>query len=143
MKSHIQIGIVAFLVFFAACQQKSSDHEHGSHDHSEESANQELYEEVMRIHDEVMPKMNDLHKAKTSMKTRLAMPGLAEGERQQIERQIARVDSAAEGMMIWMRQFNPIPDSAGEEEAREYLEQELQKVKEVRKDILEALKTVP
>ena len=142
MKWYIQIGIIAVLVFFTACQQKASEHEHSSHDHSEQSANQELYEEVMRIHDEVMPKMNDLHKAKTAMKTRLAMPGLAEGERQQIERQIARVDSAAEGMMIWMRQFNPIPDSAGEEEARAYLEQELEKVKEVKKDILDALKTV-
>ena len=146
MKWYIQIGIIAvlvfFTVFFTACQQKASEHEHSSHDHSEQSANQELYEEVMRIHDEVMPKMNDLHKAKTSMKTRLAMPGLAEVERQQIERQIARVDSAAEGMMIWMRQFNPIPDSAGEEEARAYLEQELEKVKEVKKDILDALKTV-
>jgi hypothetical protein len=42
-------------------------------------------------------------------------------------------------MMIWMRQFNPIPDSLGEEKAREYLEDEMTKVKKVREDILQAL----
>ena len=38
-----------------------------------------------------------------------------------------------------MHHFNPIPDSLGEEKAREYLEDEMEKVKKVKADILESM----
>lgn len=133
--------IVAFFICLTAiaCQRTSGDRE-PDQEAVEESPNQALYDEVMRIHDEVMPKMNDLHKAKTSLRTRLELPGLDEHERQQIQNKISRIDSASESMMVWMRHFNPLPDSAGEDKARAYLESELVKVKEVEKKILDALK---
>lgn len=105
----------------------------------EDSPNKALYDEVMDIHNEVMPKMDDLYKAKTTLQTRLAMPGLGEKEKQDITSKIAQLDSASEGMMAWMRQFEPIADSAGVDKARAYLEGELVKVRRVRQDILEAL----
>jgi hypothetical protein len=86
-----------------------------------------------------MPKMDDLYKAKTTLQTRLAMPGLGEKEKQDITSKIAQLDSASEGMMAWMRQFEPIADSVGVDKARAYLEGELVKVRRVRQDILEAL----
>ena len=138
MTSRHHLLLDLFLVFVTACQRKSGD-EHQHHDDHHSSANQDLYDEVMRIHDEVMPKMNDLYKLKTAKKTRLEMPGLPEQERQEIQNDIARLDSASEGMMVWMREFNPIPDSVGEEKARDYLQAELQKVKKVKEDMLEAL----
>jgi len=117
--------LVLSLFFLGSCQQ----------------SNQELYDQVMSIHDEVMPRMNDLHKRKTALKARLETPGLPEQEKQEIQHEIARLDSASEGMMVWMRQFDPLPDSAGEEKARAYLEAELKKVTQVREDILEALQS--
>lgn len=131
------------LLFFTSCQKNSDghDHTHDVPDGSENSPNQALYEEVMNIHDEVMPKMNDLYKAKTSLQKQLDMPGISDSEQQDIKRKIERIDSASEGMMVWMRQFNPVADSAGEEKARAYLEAELVKVKEVRQKILDALKS--
>lgn len=147
MKQLFSLLLVTGLVISAGCQQKSSDHEQGddheTNDGLENSPNQALYEDVMDIHDQVMPKMNDLHKAKSSLQTRLTMPGTGESEKEDIQNQIARIDSASEGMMVWMRQFNPLPDSAGEEEARAYLESELIKVKKVRQNILDALKSTP
>ena len=140
MRFGFHVLFVTLIVCFAECQQQSRDKQ-GEETATEISPNQELYEEVMRIHDEVMPKMNDLYKAKTALKTRMELPGLPENERQEIQNNIARLDSASEGMMIWMRQFNPLPDSAGEEKARSYLENELEKIKKVREDILDALKT--
>ena len=119
--AHPLIILLTF-ISFVACQQK-----------------QALYNEVMEVHDEVMPKLNDLYKAKTSLQTLLAMPGLGESEKAEINNKIARIDSASEGMMVWMRQFNPPADSSEIEEARTYLESELVKVKKVRQDILEAL----
>lgn len=138
MKKRFSIFLVIGLAISVSCQKNTSGHE--TPDELENSPNQALYEDVMEIHDEVMPKMNDLHKAKASLQTRLTLPGTAESEKAEILNKIARIDSASEGMMVWMRRFNPLPDSSGEEEARTYLENELVKVKNVRENILEALK---
>jgi len=34
--------------------------------------------------------------------------------------------------MDWMHKFNPLPDTANQEKAREYLENEMEKIKKVR-----------
>ena len=134
---------IIVLVIIWACGQKTNDH--GDHDHDggdavEEGGNQALYEEVMKVHDEVMPKMNDVYKAKEELKNQIAnTPGMAEEKKKEIESSISKLDSASEGMMVWMRNFNPLPDSLGEEQAREYLENEMAKVKKVKEDVLEAL----
>jgi hypothetical protein len=128
-----------------SCQQNSKENKDHAHDADaadvvETSGNQELYDEVMKIHDEVMPKMNDIHKLKQELKEKLAKaPKLSEAEKMEVEAIISRLDSAGESMMVWMRQFRPIPDSVGEEKAREYLEGEMEKVKKVRENIQEAL----
>jgi len=132
--------VLAFFIMTSACEQKHDD-QNDANDHVEGSENQALYDQVMKIHDEVMPKMNDLYKAKTSLQTRLKLPGLPESERDAVKQSITSIDSASEGMMVWMRQFEPIPDSEGEEKARVYLEGELVKVKKVRENILKALQT--
>jgi hypothetical protein len=107
-----------------------------------EQSNQELYDEVMEIHDEVMPKMDDLYKAKTALTKRLKEnPDLNESDKKEIHAKIAQIDSASEGMMVWMRQFDPLPDSLGEDKAKAYLQSELVKVKKVREDILQALES--
>jgi len=126
--------VLISLTLLGSCQ-KNNDEQKGTTD----GPNQALYNDVMRIHDEVMPKMDDLYKAKTTLKTRLELPGIDENEKQEITRRIAAIDSASNGMMVWMRQFNPLPDSLGEDKARAYLEGELVKVKKVRDDILAAL----
>lgn len=136
----IRSFLFACLLMAAGCNRQSGEHHHGDHDQTENSPNQVLYDEVMAIHDEVMPKMDDLYKAKTALRTRLETPGLSETEKKEITDKIARIDAAQEGMMAWMRQFNPIPDSIGEEKARAYLETELVKVKKVKEDILAALR---
>ena len=42
-------------------------------------------------------------------------------------------------MMVWMRNFNPIPDSLGEEKARAYLEDQQEKIKKVKEEMLKAI----
>ena len=45
----------------------------------ESKDNQALYDEVMKVHDEVMPKMNDIYKLREQLKKQLAdTPGLVE-----------------------------------------------------------------
>lgn len=138
------LSIVLILLF--GCKEKSHEHQQGHNatapDVVEASGNQELYNEVMEIHDEVMPKMNDIHTAKQELQEKLSKPNLTEVEKIKVQALISKLDSAGEGMMVWMRQFRPIPDSLGEEKAREYLEDEMEKVKKVKESILTALAQV-
>lgn len=127
-------------VLFIGCGEKNQEQNAEAGDAVENSENQVLYEEVMKIHDEVMPKMDVIYRKKEELKNKIAnTPDMPEEKKNEIDARIAKLDSASEGMMHWMHQFNPIPDSVGEEKAREYLENEMEKVKKVREDILEAL----
>lgn len=126
------------------CGQKSHDHE--GHDHAgdpvvEEGGNQALDQEIMKIHNEVMPKMDEIYQLKEQLKNKLATTqGLAEEKKKELENTIAKLDSANEAMMGWMHTYSPIPDSVGgEEKAREYLENEMEKIKKVKEDMLEAI----
>jgi hypothetical protein len=139
----VKILSLLLVISLWSCGNKSNEHEH---DHNHEAAdadvsgNQELYNEVMKIHDEVMPRMDNIHELKTKLKDRLdKSQNLTQVERMQIDAMVAKLDSAGEGMMIWMREFRPLPDSTGEEKAREYLENEMERVKLVRSKILQAI----
>jgi hypothetical protein len=111
------------------------------HNHDEGAGgNQALYDEVMAVHDEVMPKMNDIYKLKEQLKKEIAdAPDIVEQKRREIESTIVELDAASEGMMVWMRNFNPLPDSLGEEQARKYLVEQKERVTDVREDMLQAI----
>jgi regulator of replication initiation timing len=142
-KIAVYLSALLLMVSFG-CQQKSAD-EHEGHDAEagdvvEASGNQELYNEVMKIHDEVMPKMEDIHRLKQTLKEKIEKtPNLSKAERIELDAITAKLDSANESMMTWMHEFSPLPDSLGEEKARAYLEGEIERVKKVRANILEAL----
>ena len=131
-----------FAVALWSCGNKSNEQDHDHHHEAAEvSGNQELYNKVMEIHDEVMPKMDDIRQFKSKLKDSLEKTTtLTAAERAQINALLAKLDSAGDGMMIWMREFRPLPDSLGEEKAREYLENEMERVKRVKENINSALK---
>ena len=94
----------------------------------------------MDIHDEVMPKMDDLHRYKKTFQSELTNNAtITEARKTQLETVIVKLDSAGEGMMVWMREFDPIPDSEGEDKAKQYLENEKKKVTKVKENMLKAL----
>jgi high-affinity Fe2+/Pb2+ permease len=145
--SFLKLAILSVVVVLAACGQKSHehDHEHG-HDHNHEadadslaqSPNDLLYEEVMKVHDEVMPKMNDIYKLKKELSKKAETATAA--EKKKLEETIAALDSASESMMTWMHEFNPTPDTTGvDATVRQYLESEKAKVEKVKADMLKAL----
>lgn len=136
MKS-LYILIIALAV--VACS-KSEHSGHEGHNMSTEpdSTNTILYNQVMDIHDEVMPKMQDLHNVKTELQAKLAT-ATAE-EKAALEKRIAKLDSAGNLMMDWMHEFNPPADTADQEQSRAYYESELEKVKKMRDVVNETLK---
>ncbi len=127
MKTILPVLSLFMLSLVWSCGQKTKD-------------NQTLYDEVMKVHDEVMPKMDDIYKLKQALKKQMAdSSNLAVEKRKTIEAAILRLDSASEGMMVWMRNFNPLPDSLGEEKARGYLEDQQEKIKKVKEEMLKAI----
>lgn len=94
----------------------------------------------MDIHDEVMPKMDALYTLKKSLQDSIAKtPKLSAEDKTELERRIQVIDSASNAMMVWMRQFNP-SDSVTSTAYGEYMKREFEKVKQVRGQMLKALK---
>ncbi|MEJ0056497.1 MAG: hypothetical protein WDN75_13110 [Bacteroidota bacterium] len=123
----------SFLVLIAC--GKSGDHSnHDMHgDSGSENPNQALYDQVMGIHDEIMPKMEDVYKLKQTLEEKIAnTPNMVEDQKKELQAMIAKLDSSNNAMMEWMHQFNPLPDSTDQEKAREYLETEMERIKKVR-----------
>jgi hypothetical protein len=110
----------------------------GKHEHAEENAptgnpNQALYDEVMDIHDEVMPKTDEIYKLKKELQNKIVKSSdMVTDKKKELDQIIHDLDSADHSMMDWMHKFNPLPDSANQEKAREYLENEMEKIKNVR-----------
>jgi hypothetical protein len=142
MKQFLSFAMICIALTITSCKEKTHEHHHDeASDAMNVSGNEALYNEVMKIHDEVMPKLEDIHRKKEELNNTIAStPNMKEDQKQVIQGKIARLDSASESMMDWMHQFNPLPDSTGEEKAKEYLENQMEKVKKVRENIESALK---
>lgn len=140
MKTILKLSSLLLLVLLYACGQKSHDHEHGhehAHDAADTSANAKLYSDVMAIHDEVMPKMGDIYTLKEGLKKKLE-DNTAGDKKSEIESTITKLDEADKAMRVWMREFKP-EDITDEAKKREYLDNEMEKVKKVREDMLAAI----
>jgi Mg2+ and Co2+ transporter CorA len=130
---------ILILFIMAACgkpSEQKQDQEAGSGD----NPNQALYDQVMDIHDEVMPHMDDIEKLKRELKEEIAnSPEMVAERKAELEQVISNLDSAGNAMMDWMHKFNPLPDSADQETSREYLETEMERIKKVRDLMNESL----
>ena len=104
-----------------------------------EKAEKPLYDQVMDIHDEVMPKMNDLYKLKKQLRDSIANTSdMPEERKVEFGQTILLLDSTSTFMMVWMREFNP-PDQKDKEAFQKYMASELVKVKKMREDVMRAL----
>lgn len=142
MKSTIHFLFIS-LLFLSACGGKGGEHAgHGDHDSGsdDDNPNTALYNQVMEVHDEIMPKSDDIYRLKKEIQEKIAAsPDMVLEKKQQLERVISNLDSASNAMMDWMHKFNPLPDSVDQEQARAYLESEMEKIKKVRDLTYDAL----
>jgi hypothetical protein len=100
--------------------------------------NKVLYNQVMDIHDEVMPRMEDIVRLKRELKERVEKSSdLVPEKRKEIEQKILQLDSAGKAMMTWMNDFRP--EEYTGEGLREYLESEKERVTKVKELMLEAI----
>lgn len=135
MKQRLLTVLFSFLLI--ACGRPSGENQSGSSDADSTDANKVLYDQVMEIHDEVMPKMEDIETLKRKLKDQIAAsPDMVVEQRKKLEKRIANLDSVGNMMMDWMHQWSPVADSLDAEAARDYLESEMEKIKRVREAML-------
>jgi hypothetical protein len=103
-----------------------------------------LQEDVIEIHDEAMPLMDELMRQKRRIQFRIDSLRISgEANEEQIEelqkniRELRRADSA---MMNWMRQFNALPaDTVTHEDRIKYLKKEKSRIKKVHEMMVNAI----
>jgi hypothetical protein len=128
MKYFVSSGFVLFVILLLSSCAKSSEHKEHEDDMTKDDPNQALYDQVMAVHNEVMPKTGEIYQLKKELKDKILVEP---GRSKDFEQAIAELDSADHSMMDWMHKFNE-PDSVTQEVAREYLENEMVKINQVK-----------
>lgn len=91
------------------------------------------WDEVMVVHDEVMPKMSDLNRLKKELlQDSVKHAALLE-----------KITAAEDGMWDWMHQLTPLKEvkTMPEAEAKAYLDQEMERISKVKRQMLESIET--
>lgn len=132
MKFILKYNLIIFLVFVFSCKSDRTD---------EISS---LKEEVIGIHDEVMPLMGELKSLKKEIEIRSKDlyeedSTLNQEKIEELNFMAAELQSAFDGMFVWMRQYKSPEEDMDREEAKIYLMEQKQKVELVNKDIKTAL----
>ncbi len=99
-----------------------------------------LFREVMEIHDEVMPKTSDINRAKRKIKAYLeANPDLDQATRDTLRQVITELTKAEDAMMDWMQGIRNPADSVPHQKAMDYLNNEKKEIETVRDLMLKSL----
>ena len=110
---------------------------------SQVESNKKLREEVIAVHDEVMPKMGQLktlEKSSLQLAEELANSSEPDSAKILALKELAgELDQAYEGMFVWMRQYDVEDGAKTPEEVKTYLEEQMKKVTLVNEEIKSVL----
>ncbi|MDF2159218.1 hypothetical protein [Algoriphagus sp. CAU 1675] len=107
------------------------------------SENQKLRDDVIAVHDEVMPLMGKLKSLEKAANEKVKeLESSPEPDSLQIEELKAvalELSQAYEGMFVWMRQYKVDDEDMSPEELKTYLQGQMDQVNQVNEDIKNAL----
>jgi len=140
---YLFIVLVTFALVSCTRSEDHSNKDHDTDQTQEEGPNQALYHQMMDVHDEVMPNMGEIMGLKRKLQEKItSAPDMPAERKQELENVIYMLDSASNSMMSWMHrihEFNPMADSVDQEKAREYLESEMEEIRNVKELINESI----
>jgi hypothetical protein len=134
MKRDLQFILFAlFNILIGACQNNR-----------EVTEDKEIKNEVIEIHDEIMPEMQTVFNLKKSLNQRLdSLNNINIGKenplKSEFEAAIQELNEANQDMMQWMRNFNPKFESDQENERIAYYKTEKEKILKVKSKFTEAI----
>ena len=109
------------------------------------AAEEQKWDEVMVVHDEVMPKMSEINRISRALRQKLEEDNSLPADlRQQAEAAVQQLTDAEEGMWEWMnniRQLDALRESKNHEEIIQYLNDEQSRINEVRDAMLKSIET--
>ncbi len=130
------IAAIAALTLYACNNGNSQKEAQTKADKTEQKeAKNSLMKEVMAVHDEYMPKMDDLHQAEEELQMTIdSIQNEEEPDEEliaELEELQAEVEKAGNGMMDWMKGFKKPADDMKEDKVQEYLEQQKKLMEDV------------
>ena len=130
----IPVVVIALGLLAGACQSKSDSHSEHNHAVAESSAGPvaDLEQQVMAVHDSVMPKISDILRLKKEVTAKVEKTTDPAAKEMGVSIN-SRLTEADKAMMDWMHQYNG--DTLGkldQTKAVEYLKDQQRKVNDVR-----------
>lgn len=123
MKLTISIFLLSALMFASCGEQKKN-------------AKDELYDKVMAVHDEIMPKMGNIMKYKKQLNEKLDKLTEEGAEANtdkiaELTKAVADLDNSHKEMMNWMHGFDPDFEGMVKEDVMKYLDDQKNKIESV------------
>ena len=130
----ILFPFLTIIIYISGCSSTTSDQDCTT----DECLKQQAYDNVIAVHDEVMPKMSYVSELKGKIEQRMnaSTDSLVIATWQEL---MVNLDVADEAMWVWMRQFNSDLEEVAIDEAMAYLKAEQQKIDDVARKINEAI----
>lgn len=113
-----------------------------ANDKAKEKDQQKLWDEMMVVHDEVMPKMSEINALSKQMEAALSDTTLTEELRDAARKSLYDLQAADKAMWDWMYGIQQLPDlraSKQHEEILQYLQEETAKITEVKSSMLASI----
>ncbi len=132
IKSLLPIALLLTIIAVISCGEKKK------------SAKDLLYDEVIAVHDEIMPKMDDMMKYKKQLSQKIDTL-IAQGADQNkeviesLKKSVKDLEMANDQMMDWMHQFNPDFKDMTKKEIMDYLKDQKTKIEQVGQTTSDAL----
>lgn len=128
--------------FAASCgSNTSSKAEEQTQTETPEQAEQAAWEQMMEVHDEVMPKMAELNRTGRELKS-IAESTDDKAVKEQINQKVKNLEAASEAMMVWMgelQQLSKLRENKSHEEITSYLEAEKAEIDQVGEKMMKSL----
>lgn len=131
------LAITGLILALTACGANKK-----SKEELEKAERDTRFEQVMAIHDEVMPKMSDIRKLKKALQAKADTTDASDSSGAAIEplsEMIYELEEASESMMVWMRAFSEPDQEMPHDEAMKYYDEEMAKIQEVKNKMLQAI----
>ncbi|WMN12956.1 hypothetical protein QYS49_35090 [Marivirga salinae] len=120
MKTLLKLNLVLIAVLVISCESKEKEVE-------------KLKSETIAVHDEVMPKMDDIMKLKKSLREK--KDSISTEGNQTIEELISSLEESDNAMMNWMRNYDPQMKDMSEDEKIDYLNDQKSSIEKVSKQM--------
>lgn len=110
---------------------------------AQRATEEQRWDEVMAVHDEVMPKMSEINRLSRALReVQEKDPAIPKELQATVETMVQELATAEEGMWEWMnniKQLDALRQSKNHEEIMQYLGEEQEKIAQVRDNMLRSI----